>query len=66
MSTKTSRPTLLRGFFEAYLAAQRDVVSACAQPVHDAGQHLTVWQARPTTECSTHGHRNEWRDQLPQ
>ena len=25
MSTQTSLPTLLRGFFEDYLAAQRDV-----------------------------------------
>lgn len=46
MSTKTSLPTLLRGFFEAYLAAQRDVSPNTVFAYRDSIKLLLRFAAR--------------------
>lgn len=48
MSTKTSLPTLLRGFFEAYLAAQRDVSPNTVFAYRDSIKLLLRFAARRT------------------
>lgn len=48
MSTKTSLPTLLRGFFEAYLAAQRDVSPNTVFAYRDSIKLLLRFTARRT------------------
>lgn len=48
MSTKTSLPALLRGFFEAYLAAQRDVSPNTVFAYRDSIKLLLRFAARRT------------------
>jgi site-specific recombinase XerD len=48
MNTKTSLPTLLRGFFEAYLAAQRDVSPNTVFAYRDSIKLLLRFAARRT------------------
>ncbi|MBC8443320.1 tyrosine-type recombinase/integrase [PVC group bacterium] len=48
MSTKTTLPTLLRGFFEAYLAAQRDVSPNTIFAYRDSIKLLLRFAARRT------------------
>jgi integrase/recombinase XerC len=48
MSTKTSLPTLLHGFFEAYLAAQRDVSANTVFAYRDSVKLLLRFAARRT------------------
>jgi integrase/recombinase XerC len=48
MNTKTSLPTLLRGFFEAYLAAQRDVSPNTVFAYRDSIKLLLRFTARRT------------------
>jgi integrase/recombinase XerC len=48
MSTKASLPTLLRGFFEAYLAAQRDVSPNTVLAYRDSIKLLLRFVARRT------------------
>jgi len=48
MSTRTSLPTLLRGFFEDYLTAQRDVSANTIHAYRDSIKLLLLFAARDT------------------